>query len=193
VVDRYAMTKVVIPFSPPWTRTEIAMQHVGGGSCVYLAYDPTIPHDALAFVYVGTTVNPLARLGTHITEHGFHPEWTYQLAYPRQGLADLVYPFALAYYRKHDDWRRKSRLRRLSPEAAARRDVLVVPPGGSSKKMDGIHYRLEVLMLRWFKDRFGRPPRNQGNAISKRDPRLEYLCNVRIQFNAKRAIVSAEI
>jgi hypothetical protein len=186
------MTQVVIPFSPPRTLTEIAKQRVQGGSCVYLAYDPTIPHDALAFVYVGTTVRPLSRVGTHIAKHGFRPEWTYQLAYPDQDLADLVYPFALAYYRQHDDWRRKSRLRGLSPEGAARRDVLVVKPGEPCRKMDGIHYRLEVLMLRWFQERFGRPPRNQGKAISKRDPRLDILCNVRIRFNGKRAIVNAE-
>jgi hypothetical protein len=131
-------------------------------------------------------------LGWHITEHGFHPEWTHQLAYPGQDLADLVYPFALDYYRERDDWRRRSRLRGLSPECAARRDVLVVPPGESCKKMDGIHYRLEALMLRWFKERFGRPPREQRGGMSDRDPRLDIICNVRIQFNGDRAIVSAE-
>jgi hypothetical protein len=115
------VTEVVISFTPHQTYRELLKDPAARGAGFYLVYD----HGEI--VYMGATVRLRTRAREHISRKGFRKNWTYRVAYPNEALGRLLYPYALAYYRKHGDAYRIYYRRGMTPREAACRDTRPPP------------------------------------------------------------------
>jgi hypothetical protein len=178
------MREVTIPFTFFQSRAEIAVARPPFGSCVYIGGQKDAEQD-WQIARPGATIDFRSRIRQH------DPAWEgYMYAYPGQDLADLVYPYALAYYQREPACRRKGRLSLMSPEEAAACDVRVVGPADRGTGSYGIHYRLEHLVARYVEAHFGTLEHWSGD--TEHSSRRIYMRPLQFRFEGDLGIVSAD-